>query len=99
MVHDYQVTGMTCSGCESKVKSNLLTLPAITAVEVSKETNVATITMEKHIGLAALQEALGGSASKYQISALAHNELIEETKSYWNTYKPVLLSLVGKTKQ
>ena len=91
MTHTYQVTGMTCSGCENKVKSSLFTLPNVTAVDVAVETNSATIAMDKHIGLADLQKALGGNSSKYQISPLSHNELIEETRSFWETYKPVLL--------
>ncbi|RYD73288.1 MAG: heavy-metal-associated domain-containing protein, partial [Sphingobacteriales bacterium] len=48
MTHTYQLTGMTCGGCENKIKSNLLVLPEITAVEVSKESNSATISMAKH---------------------------------------------------
>ena len=88
MKHTYNVTGMTCSGCENKVKNSLLLLPDVTAVEVSKDTKSAIITMEKHIDLADLQNALG---SKYQISAPSHSEVLEETKSFFETYKPVLL--------
>lgn len=91
MTHTYQLTGMTCGGCENKVKNNLLILPEVTAVEVSKDTNSATISMDKHIGLAALQQALGGAESKYQITANNHSELAEETKSWTETYKPILL--------
>ncbi|WP_406824720.1 heavy-metal-associated domain-containing protein [Pedobacter sp. KACC 23697] len=91
MTHTYQLTGMTCGGCENKVKSNLLVLPDITAVEVSKDANTATISMDKHIGLETLQQALGGSGSKYQISAAHHNETLEDAKSWAETYKPILL--------
>ncbi|WP_293310715.1 heavy-metal-associated domain-containing protein [Pedobacter sp. UBA5917] len=91
MTHTYQLTGMTCGGCENKVKNNLLILPDVTSVEVSKDTNSATISMEKHIGLDALQQALGGADSKYQISAAHHSEAIEEAKSWAETYKPILL--------
>jgi len=91
MTHTYQLTGMTCSGCENKVKNNLLILPDITSVEVSKDTNSATISMDKHIGLNTLQQALGGVDSKYQISSAHHNETIEEAKSWAETYKPILL--------
>jgi copper chaperone CopZ len=91
MTHTYQLTGMTCGGCENKVKSNLLVLPDVTSVEVSKDTNSATISMDKHIGLDTLQQALGGSESKYQISAAHHNETLEEAKSWAETYKPILL--------
>ncbi|RLJ73512.1 heavy-metal-associated domain-containing protein [Pedobacter alluvionis] len=91
MTHTYQLTGMTCGGCENKVKSNLLNLPDLTSVEVSKDTNTVIISMDKHIGLDTLQQALGGNDSKYQISAAHHNETLEETKSWAETYKPILL--------
>ena len=51
MTHTYHLTGITCANCEDKVKSNLLSLPDVKAVEVSKDNNTATITMEKHIAL------------------------------------------------
>ena len=91
MTHTYQVTGMTCGGCETTVKSKLLMLPDVTAVEVSKDTKTATITMEKHIALSELQKTLGGAEGKYQISALEHNETAEQAKSWFETYKPILL--------
>ena len=68
MLHTYQITGMTCSGCESKVKADLSKVENITQVEVSKEDNQAIITMSKHVDLETLQNALGGNDSKYQIS-------------------------------
>lgn len=91
MTHTYQLTGMTCSGCENKVKNNLLILPDVTSVEVSKENNSATIGMDKYVGLAALQKALGGNDSKYQITETAHYEVQDETRSWVQTYKPILL--------
>ncbi|WP_231458658.1 heavy-metal-associated domain-containing protein [Pedobacter sp. Leaf132] len=91
MTHTYQLTGMTCGGCENKVKSNLLILPDVTAVDVSKDTNSATISMDKHIGLDVLQKALGGIESKYQITANTQSEVLDETKSWAETYKPILL--------
>ena len=88
MTHTYTLTGMTCGNCESKVKTALFSLPEITDVQPSKEDNSVTITMNKHIGLSELQSVLG---EKYQISASHHNEVVEETKSWLTTYKPVLL--------
>lgn len=82
---------MTCGGCEATVKSSLLKLPDVTSVDVSKETNTATITMEKHIALVELQKSLGGAESKYQVSATQHNETAEQAKSFFETYKPILL--------
>jgi copper chaperone CopZ/uncharacterized membrane protein YphA (DoxX/SURF4 family) len=91
MTHTYQVTGMTCGGCEATVKSSLLKLPDVTSVAVSKDTKTATITMEKHISLSELQKTLGGAGGKYQISAIKHNETAEQAKSWFETYKPILL--------
>jgi len=68
MKHTYKINGMTCSGCEAKVKKDLSTVENVTQVEVSKENNVAVIEMSKHVELADLQKALGGNDSKYQIS-------------------------------
>jgi len=88
MTHLYKLTGMTCGSCEAKVKAALLTVENITAVEVSKDENTATVTMDKHVSLPDLQKALD---PKYQISALEHNETAEQAKSWLETYKPVLL--------
>ena len=68
MTNIYQLTGMTCSGCEASVKNSLLAIPDVSSVEVSKDTKTATITMVKDIALATLQEAIGGANSNYQIS-------------------------------
>jgi cation transport ATPase len=88
MTHTYNLTGMTCTSCEAKVKSALLMVENVTNVEVSKDENTATITMEKHIPLSSLQKAL---PEKYQISATQHSEIAEQTKSWLETYKPILL--------
>lgn len=88
MTHTYTLLGMTCSSCEAKVKSALLTLENVTNVTVSKDTETATITMDKHIALPNLQQVLD---SKYQISAINHSEIGEHTKSWFETYKPILL--------
>jgi copper chaperone CopZ len=81
---------MTCASCEAKVKSALLTLPDITSAEVSKEKATATITMDKHIALADLQKVIGAKGN-YTISAAHHSETAEQTKSWFATYKPILL--------
>ncbi len=86
MTHTYKVTGMTCGSCEAKVKSNLLMVPNVTEVEVSKENNTATISMDKHISLSIFQNALD---KKYSITAIEHNETAEQAKSWFSTYKPL----------
>lgn len=91
MTHEYQITGMTCSNCEAKVKSALFSVANVTNVEVSKETNSAVISMDKHVSLSELQKVLTEKDSKYKITVKTHNELAEQTKSWLETYKPVLL--------
>lgn len=93
MTHSYQLSGMTCSGCENKFKNTLMALPGVTSVEVSKERNTAIISMDSHITQAALQQALGGSQSKYQIAAAKISAMTEpvESRSWLQTYKPILL--------
>lgn len=88
MTQTYNITGMTCSGCEAKVKSALLSISHVESAEVSKDTGTAVIKMDKHIGLSELQNALG--QGKYQITA-AHIENTEQAKSWFVTYKPILL--------
>ena len=68
MKHTYHIEGMTCSGCENKVTTDLSKVENITEVAVSKEEKLATITMSKHVELDVLQQAIGGKDSKYQIS-------------------------------
>lgn len=91
MTHTYQISGMTCAGCEAKVKFLLSGVENVTAVDVSKETQSATITMEKHIALSTFQKALGGDHSKYRIGAPHHNETAEQAKGWLATYKPILV--------
>lgn len=91
MVHTYHIAGMTCESCEAKVKGSLLTIPEISSVEVSREKNTVVISMDKHVSLGALQEALGGKGSRYRITAKDHHEMGEQAKSWFQTYKPVLM--------
>ena len=66
MTHTYQLTGMTCTSCEAKVKSLLERVENVTNVDVSKEYNSVTISMDRHIGLSNFQKVLD---AKYTISA------------------------------
>ena len=79
---------MTCSSCEAKVKSALLVVENVVSVDVSKDQNSAIITMDKHISLDKLKNAL---PNKYQISAIQHSEVAEQAKSWFATYKPLLI--------
>lgn len=88
MVHEYQITGMTCSSCEAKVKSALFAVENVTNVDVSKDNGLAIITMEKHIPIQKFQDAL---PDKYKISSVNHNETNMQMQSWLETYKPILI--------
>lgn len=93
MTHTYTITGMTCNGCVAKVKSELLKLGEVTAAEVQLAGPQATITMQKHVPLNVLQNALY-KAGRYTISEDAGNvneQAQQPAKSWVATYKPVLL--------
>lgn len=91
MTHTYNVSGMTCGSCEAKVKSAFLKTPHVESAEISKEDGTATITMAKHIPLTTLQHALREYNGKYELTAVAHSEVVEQTKTWFSTYKPLLL--------
>jgi len=94
MTHTYQISGMTCRSCELKIKSVFLQLDGISNVSVSKENGIAEINMSKHIPLSKLKSQLVINGDKYQINTLSQNETIEtiETgKSWFSTYKPILI--------
>ena len=88
MKHTYKITGMTCASCEEKVKNSLLQVKDVTSVTVSKDTELAIITMDKHVALNDLKEALD---AKYNIETPAEVEVNEEVKSWFEIYKPILL--------
>lgn len=85
MKHTYTITGMTCSGCEAKVKKDLLNVEHITEVAVFKEDKKVSIIMSKHVEIEVLQNALGGKESKYQISLPINNSKEVVQKSCCST--------------
>jgi copper chaperone CopZ len=100
MTHTYSISGMTCVGCSAKVSYLLNQLPNVTEVKINLEKGEADVTMDKHIQTPALQEALK-DYPKYQLSDQQHQhiksennifgEQPEESKSWIETYKPILL--------
>lgn len=94
MTHTYNITGMTCSGCVSKAKSELLKLGDVMLADVQLAAPQATITMQKHIPLSQLQIALH-KAGNYTITeeiggSIQH--IAEEIPGTWfSTYKPILI--------
>jgi cation transport ATPase len=94
MTHDYTITGMTCKNCVARVKSEILKLGDVTEANVQLDSPQATITMQKHVPLAQLQEALS-KAGHYTITEekSPHHAVTEagESASWLNTYKPILI--------
>jgi len=93
MTHTYKITGMTCSSCEAKVKSQLLMLPNILSATVSKDSETAIIEMDKHIPIETLKEAIAKAGDKYSISETQEikHDMETESTSWFKTYKPILL--------
>ena len=97
MTNTYKVTGMTCSGCQAKVQDLLSKVNGVKNVSIELGKSEATIEMQNHIQTAVLKAALQ-DYPKYQLSeANAHITDIapsapeEETKSWLETYKPILV--------
>src|SRR5690348_3099873 len=101
MTHTYSISGMTCGNCVAHVKSELLKLGDVTEAEVQLRQPQATITMQKHIPVNVLQQAIS-RAGHYTIAELngmhhAQHSEPEITKSWWQTYYPLILVLAFVT--
>jgi copper chaperone CopZ len=97
MTHTYSVTGMTCSGCQAKVQSLLSKVPGVKNVSIGLAKGKADIDMDKHIATEDFKAVLN-DYPKYQLSEISQLHLEaksfvseEETKSWFQTYKPILL--------
>jgi len=96
MTHTYNISGMTCTGCLTKVQSLLQQIPDVENVDISLAEGTADITMKKHVSTADLQQALA-AYPKYQLSeAEPHQHSMgltddTENRTWLQTYKPILL--------
>lgn len=95
MTHTYNITGMTCSSCVGRVKSELLKLGDITEANVKLESPQATISMAKHIATADLQKAVS-KAGHYTITeagdhTMNTNDQAGDTTESKNSYFPIFL--------
>src|SRR6187399_2460123 len=97
MTHTYNVSGMTCGGCQAKVQNLLSKVKGIKNVMIDLGKGQVAIDMDKHISTPELAEALK-DYPKYQIRESNNNyhdttadSRYEETKSWIDTYKPILL--------
>jgi copper chaperone CopZ len=96
MTHTYNVSGMTCAGCQAKVQNVLSKVKDVKNVTIDLSKGEATINMDKHIPTSELQSALK-DYPKYELSENGYHQhhvsevAEEETKSLIETYKPILL--------
>ena len=97
MTHTYNISGMTCTGCQAKVQGLLSKVAGVQKVDIDLGKGKATIDMDKHIATDYLKKALK-DYPKYQLSESDHQQQTlapavagEETKSWMETYKPILV--------
>lgn len=95
MTHTYQITGMTCTGCQAKVQHLLSQVNGVKNVTINLEKGEADIEMEKHISVIEFKQVLS-QYPKYTIEENKHAPVQqpaafeEEHKSWFKTYRPVL---------
>lgn len=97
MIHEYQISGMTCESCVASVRNILSQVPGIKSVHVSLEDNKASIEMDQHIKTEVLQKAFA-SFPKYTIEEIQNDQRPqiriqedEDVRSFWETYKPIII--------
>lgn len=95
MTHTYNITGMTCTGCEAKVKGLLSKITGVKNVSIDLTKGTAEVEMAQHISTDSLRATLQDypqyqlTETLYTTSVSSYSE--EETKSWAATYKPILL--------
>ena len=65
--HEYQVTGMSCGGCEASVRDAVTKLPGVTKTDVSAQSGRLVVTADGAVDDTAVIDAVGAagySASK-----------------------------------
>ncbi len=90
MQFQFTINGMTCVGCQYKIKHLLKEISGVQQVEVNLETKLATIESDHKIIESDVQNAIK-DFSKYSIGAKVLSIDHLQKKTWWQTYKPVLL--------
>jgi len=86
MQYQYTINGMTCRGCEAKVKKTLEAVPAVESVDIiSFEENLARITAREKPDLVTLQGTLN-SVGNYTIQSTGlSNQLSQNSDTLENS--------------
>lgn len=94
MTHTYTVSGMMCNGCADKVKQLLSAVEGVENVNIHLDKKEAEVTMHHHIATNELQNALK-NYPKYKLSEQQNHHAVmvndEETGTWFETYKPIVL--------
>ena len=95
MTYTYNISGMTCTGCQSKVQGLLSKVEGVTNVSINLQKATADIEMAKHISIHTFKIALQ-DYPKYQITEAENKPIMvalaeEESKTWFAAYKPILL--------
>jgi copper chaperone CopZ len=94
MLSTFTINGMTCQGCKFKVQHLLQQINGVNRVEVDVEKNSAFIESEQQISNIEIEIALKEYPKYTLANSLNVEPIMEENKTWWNTYKPVLLIFI-----
>ncbi len=92
MEKQYNISGMTCGGCVSKVKKILEAIPEVKSAQVQLEAPQGILFLQKEVSVELLNGKLS-SAGNYTIEEI-HSTLVNETEipqKSITTYKPLVL--------
>jgi copper chaperone CopZ len=93
MQYQYIINGMTCGGCEAKVKKTLEAVPEVQSVDIiSFKDNLARLTAKKQPDLAFLQNTLN-SVGNYTIQSTGLNNSLSNNSNTTVTEKKEDISL------
>ena len=96
MTHTYQISGMTCPGCQAKVRQLLSKVDGVKNVTIDLSKGEASVDMQRHIETSVLKNALQ-KYPKYQLTESTHQDhhmtgdTGEASKTWFETYKPLLI--------
>ena len=83
MTHTYQISGITCGGCEQKVQALLQALTGVSSAKVDNDKRHITVTMQNHIPTVSLNQALAAYPQYRLVEKGAVAESFWENKLVW----------------
>ena len=83
MTHNYQISGITCGGCEQKVETLLQALTGVTSAKVNNDKRHITVSMQNHISTVSLNQALAEYPQYRLVEDGAVAESFWENKLVW----------------